>query len=398
MFNPGQSKDELLEELQQAQAQLEALRSSVPDRQQMETALHERESLYQTLVQTIPYAIQEVDTSGRILFANAAHRQIFGYEPEELIGRSMYDLLADEEDRKTLQATVPILVSTQPKPVCFQGKNRRKDGSLLDVQVDWNYKRNQAGAVVGFVSVITDITERKQAADALERRVQERTEELATANTRLRWLLALHERDWQLIAYEIHDGFTQDLTGALLRLEACQRVSESNPDLAKEHFEAGLQLARQSLEESRRLIAGLRPPLLDEAGVVGAIDYLIEQRQQNTSTRIHFSHDANFGRLPRPMESTLFRIVQEGLNNALRHSRSDRVEIRLTQSNSSVQVEVEDWGTGFDPSRAVRDHYGLEGIRERAQSFGGQVSIVSVPGEGTCVRAELPLGDREQQA
>lgn len=396
MSNLDQSKEKLLKELEQTQAQLEALRSSVLDQQRMETALHERESLYQALVQTIPYAIQEMDAAGRIVFANAAHRQIFGYEPEELIGRSMLELLAFEEDRQRLEATFPILVQTQPKPVSFQGKNRRKDGSLLDVQVDWNYRRNRTGAIVGFVSIVTDITECKQAAEALEQRVRERTEELAGANDRLRWLLALHERDRQLIAYEIHDGFTQDLSGALLRLEAAQQVAASNPALAQEHFEAGLQLARRSLDESRRLIAGLRPPLLDESGVVGAIQYLIEERQQLVATQIHFVHQVRFQRLPRPMESTIFRIVQEGLTNALRHSRSDRVEIRLTQPNDSVRIEVEDWGTGFDPNQAVHDHYGLEGIRERAQSFGGQASIQSIPGQGTCVRVELPIGAPEQ--
>ena len=118
---------------------------------------------YQTLLDTIPHGIQEIDTSGRIIFVNKAYNTIFGYEEGELIGTSILDKLVNDSKRDELRSYLKRLLKDQPTPTPFFEKNRTKKGRIIDVQVDWNYKRDNQGRIVGFISVLTDITDRKQA-------------------------------------------------------------------------------------------------------------------------------------------------------------------------------------------------------------------------------------------
>ena len=136
------------------------------------------------------------------------------------------------------------------------------------------------------------------------------------------------------------------------------------------------------MKEARWLIHGLRPPILDEYGVVAAIEELVSQEEGRENQAIEFSHKIAFDRLPPSLENTIFRIVQESLNNARRHSQSMKVRIRLVQRADGIRIEVKDWGIGFNPRKVAEGHFGLEGIKERARLFGGAATIRSSPGKG----------------
>ena len=124
---------------------------------------------YQTLLDTVPYGIQEIDTSGTILFVNKAYSRIYGCEEGEVIGTSMLNKLLHDSEREKLRNYLKILLKDQPTPTPYFEKNRTKEGRIIDVQIDWNYKRDKKGHIVGFISVVTDITERKQAEETLKR-------------------------------------------------------------------------------------------------------------------------------------------------------------------------------------------------------------------------------------
>ena len=91
------------------------------------------------------------------------------------------------------------------------------------------------------------------------------------------------------------------------------------------------------------------------------------------------------------MENAIYRIVQEGLTNACRHSKSPRIRVELVERDGLLQIKVQDWGEGFDPTRVEADRFGLEGIRQRARLLGGSARVESAPGQGTCLTVELPL-------
>lgn len=204
-------------------------------------------------------------------------------------------------------------------------------------------------------------------------------------------LLGLYERERQLVAYEIHDGFVQKATAALLHLQAFRELHVRNAEEAWRSFEAAERALSQGVDEARRLMAGLRPPALEEAGVVAAIDYLSRESGGREGPKMEFFHAVRFDRLPPLLETTLFRIAQESLANACRHSRSEKVRISLVEVGESVRLEVQDWGIGFNPETVDETRFGLRGIRERARMLGGRVAIETSPCKGTRVTVELPL-------
>jgi signal transduction histidine kinase len=252
--------------------------------------------------------------------------------------------------------------------------------------------------------------------DRLEREVDRQTSELVAANERLKTevarraeaetalreehrhlsnVLAIYEKDRQLVAYDIHDGFVQTATGASMGMQAALAAYPTDPDRAQENVASALRLLQQSLAQVRSLVHGLRPAELEEAGLVAAIGQLVRDTENNSQVGVEWSPKVAFERLSPVLEMSIFRIVQEALTNAVRHSKSSRVSIVMRQSNGTIQLRIEDWGIGFDIAAAKVGHYGLEGIRERARLFGGEARIDSAPGEGTRIEVELPVIQRE---
>jgi PAS domain S-box-containing protein len=137
-------------------------------RERAEASLRESEAQYRTLVEAVPYGIQECDREGRITFANSAHARTHEYSAEEIVEKTIFDLTSTEEERQDLRAYIEELIREQPAPVPYFGKDRTKSGRILDVRVDWDYRRDGQGNITGFVSLISDITERRRAEEGLK--------------------------------------------------------------------------------------------------------------------------------------------------------------------------------------------------------------------------------------
>jgi len=204
-------------------------------------------------------------------------------------------------------------------------------------------------------------------------------------------LADLYERERQLIAYEIHDGLAQKATAALLQLQAYRGMQGRDPEEAQGALDEAATCLRQSIDEARRLIRGLLPPDLDKGGLLPAIGRLVAEVRARAGLDVEFSYSVPFDRLASPLEHAVFRIVQEALTNAERHSGSDKVRIRLVRWGDLVRVEVEDQGIGFDPGKLPPGRFGVRGIQKRAELLGGRAVIRSRAGEGTRVIVELPL-------
>ena len=204
-------------------------------------------------------------------------------------------------------------------------------------------------------------------------------------------LLDAYEKDRQLVAYEIHDGVVQCLTGALINLEASVRMlGDEAPAAARAGLDRTAELLHHGILEARTLMSGLRPEILEDHGLIAAVEHLVRQSRSNTQAIIELSWRGDFGHLSSPLETTLLRIVQESLANALRHSGSNKVRIALIQEDQRIRVSVEDWGIGFDPRKIAQNRFGVQGICQRARVFGGKAAIESDPGKGTRIVVDLP--------
>jgi signal transduction histidine kinase len=198
----------------------------------------------------------------------------------------------------------------------------------------------------------------------------------------------LSERDLRLVSLELHDGPIQELAAALMYLDAARAQLTAEPSATPASLDEAARLVRSAMDEIRRLMRGLRPLPLEMGGMAAAIEVLVaEQRAAGREVGL----DLQLPRQPwsAEVETAVYRIVQEALNNVRRHSGSQQAQVSLRQVGADIEITVQDWGHGFDPQKAPADRWGLDGIRARAEMFGGTAAIDSQPGRGTIVRATL---------
>ena len=195
----------------------------------------------------------------------------------------------------------------------------------------------------------------------------------------------------ELIAHDIHDGTCQYAIAAQMAFETYRREKTEAGSANWNHFDMGLALLDNTIDELRRLVRGLQPIQLAAGDLPAAIACLIQEIQAAGGPDIAFRHDIQTDRIPPQLQRAAFRIVQESLANACRHSKSKRLFVELTLDEDVLRIRVRDWGVGFDPNNTPPGHFGLNGVRRRVKLLGGAATIHSKPGKGTCVTAELPL-------
>lgn len=342
----------------------------ITQRRQAEEALRESEATLRGLVQNLPDFVAVVDRQGIVQYVN---RGVGSVSAVDLIGKLSFDYVRPES-RNALHAALGEAF----------GSGNVQEFEVVDVFCSyWSCRAVpifDGDGVHDAMIICTDVTEKKLA----EAEVQKEQD-------LLRQMLELLERDRELAAFEIHDGVAQQMTGALLNFEASAQLTTTSPSEAKRTYREGLRLLRQSIEEARRLISGLRPPVLDSFGIVPAIEHLIRQATVASGLDIELHTSGHFDRLARPLENAVFRIIQESLTNACRYSQTEQIRVGLERVGDRIRIAVRDWGIGFDPDQVPADHFGLRGIRERARLLGGTSSIDTAPGKGTCIVVELPL-------
>lgn len=351
----------------------------ITGRKQVEEALRENEELFRNIFEEGPLGmvLLNVETLQAVK-VNRAFCQIVGYGPEELLGKNPA-FLTHPEDRGTIPAARQTILSGAVPSYRWEKRYVIRDGRVIWVRVTGTNQLDRYGKPYG-LAMVEDITEQKEA----EKQVRKEQENL-------RKLLSLYDRDRQLVAYEIHDGLAQYLAGALMQLESYGRHRAILSETAEKPYRVAQELISKGLREVRSLISGLRPPILDELGVIAAIEHLVCDQRQQSKMQIVFKHRAEFHRLALPLENALFRIVQESLTNAVRYSKSDKCLIRLSEDDRYVRVEIRDWGIGFNPKRIREDAFGISGIRERARLLGGKAVFKTALGAGTRVLVRLPI-------
>ncbi len=220
--------------------------------------------------------------------------------------------------------------------------------------------------------------------------------EVVKARERLRALslrlVELQESERRSLAHELHDEIGQLLTGLKLSLEMFGRATPPGP---RATLDEAIETVDDLMRQVRRLSLDLRPQILDDLGLLPALEWLFLRCFKQTGLRVRFKHRDIAGRFPTQLETAVFRIVQEALTNVVRHARIDEATVRLWLNSDArtLAVQVQDAGAGFDLPRvlAARASSGLVGMRERAELLEGQFTLDSAPGAGTRLTVELPL-------
>lgn len=251
---------------------------------------------------------------------------------------------------------------------------------------------------------VTDLTQ------TLEQRVAQRTGELAAAQSelaekayQLRELLAatvrVQEEERTRIARDLHDGSNQLITGTLYEIQAAeQSLLNRKAATTVEKLKTAKQLLRSLEAENRRIIGGLRPPVLDDRGLLPALKAYASSIDHRYGISCSVDISGQPVRLSSEPEIAVYRIVQESLNNVVAHADADNVEIHVDYEDSRLRVTIQDDGIGFDATDVMASasgKMGLIGMRERAQSIGGRIEVQSTPGHGSRIVFDVPVAPRD---
>lgn len=374
-FTKGNGEQGIIGITFDATPQREAVEDLQKSKEEVEAKLNESDERFRTMVETtpVPVVISDMQT-GRVLSGNYALAEAFETPYETLQEQFSGDFYAEPAQRQALLERVSNNIPIRGMTI----KLKTAQGKVWWAAVYLD-RINFAGHSA-LLACFLDISVRKQ-----------REEEILRDRRALRRLLDTNERDRRLIAYEIHDGVVQDMTGALMFLQTGLSLVPSETD-GHQELSRGTQLLSNGISEIRRLLNGLRPLSLEQGGVIAALDDLVT-RNMEEGLIVDFHHEVQFDRLAPSLEMAIYRTVQEGVNNARKHSGTKRVRVTIKQDDKTILLQISDKGCGFDPSKVDPRRCGISGIHERASLLGGMAQIDSSPGKGTTISVSLPLGD-----
>jgi PAS domain S-box-containing protein len=362
------------------------------------------------LLESTGEGIFGIDLDGNCTFINRAGARLLGWEPPDVLGRNMHALThhSHPDGQHYPVEDCPIFNAFREARPCRIDAEVfwRRDGSSCAVEYS-SYPILDGPRVRGAVVTFVDITERRAAAqalqkakDELEQRVSERTAELSTALGQLRELAAWSERvredERTRIAREVHDelgsllvAMKMDVNWLDKRLgEQQARTPEAASDMRlrmRGKCQNMSRLIETAVDNVGRIITDLRPSILDHQGLWAALEWLahdlLPAAELALDWRTEVPEDLE---LPEAEAMAVFRIFQEMLSNVVRHARANKVVIRLDVQGRQLGLLVQDDGCGAPPEAfEAPDAYGVMGMRERARHFGGAVGITSQPGQGT---------------
>jgi two-component system CheB/CheR fusion protein len=391
----------------------------ITERKLAEEALKWSEERMRLMLERVPdYAIITLSADGRVDIWNAGAAAMFGFSESEAIGASL-DIIFTPEDRERGAAADELRRATETGRAADERWHIRKNGTRLFVSGSLSPVRNNAGTILGYIKIAQDLTERKKwedalqhANDELDRRVQERTRELADANASLdselrerrgaeehvrrlmTQLVTIQEDERRRVARDLHDHLGQQITALRLTLESIKPHSPVGTPITTKLDEA-TALTERLDRDLDFVTAELRPPALDELGLPSALSQYVTEWSRNAGVAAQFqSSGLKEARLVRDVETNLYRIAQEALNNIYKHAKAGRVDVFLGRRDDLVVLVIEDDGHGFDQAETERDDpqrgFGLVGMRERATLIRGQLEIETTPDKGTSVFVTVP--------
>jgi PAS domain S-box-containing protein len=347
----------------------------ITERKQWEVALRESEAKYRTIFTASPDFIYLTDMTGKVLDANPVFLDWMDLPREELQQRHFLDFIAGENRKEVLLAFARLRQGCAVRGLEVRARNAK--GEIRDYEVNAIPLRKQ-GRITVTLNLARDITTHKQADEMLQ---------ILT-----RRLLEVQEAERRHLARELHDEVGQALTALKINLQAIH----SAPDPFISCLKDSVNIIDLILHQVRNLSLDLRPSQLDDLGIVTTLQWYIDRQVQRVGLMVHFVADLLQPRPAPPLETACFRVVQEAITNVVRHAQARQVWVELRQHDDALHLFIRDDGVGFNLREARMrimqgTSLGILGMEERVRLAGGTFVIVSEPGHGTEIRANLPL-------
>ena len=391
LVRPDGSKRWLIgrgEPLRDASGHITQLRGTVQDITERKRAEEQIRKLSRAVEQS-PACVVITDARGDIEYVNPKFTQLTGYTAEEVAGRNPRILKSGLVPAATYEELWKTLISGGEWHGEFA--NRKKNGEIYWESASIVPIRDSGGAITHFLAVKEDITERKRA----EEERQGSFDQLREFAARLQ---SIREEERKRVAREIHDQLGQALTAIKIDLSSLVRELPAGEGQPAKRTASILQLVDESIQSVRRISTELRPGILDDLGLVAAIEWAGEDFEARTGTRCRLDLPPEGMAVDPERATAIFRIFQETLTNVARHADASQVDVRMAREDGMLTLEVYDNGKGITEKQlSNRESLGILGMRERAMLLGGELTISSRPGNGTTVKVRIPVAGQTEE-
>lgn len=358
--------------------------------EKLRSTLGEIRNLYRLLLKNTNDGIAIADETGRFVYANYRFLEMLGYPEEEIIGHESGKFVQEEEKKRWSEQTTGLRKAGAKRAEVIWNKNdQSRLFTLISSSTVYDEKRKSRGILL----VITDITERRLAEQELNRS----REELRNLS---RHIQTVREEESKRISRKIHDELGQALTAIKMDLawlvhKFPKEYIDQRP--INEKIESMSELLDKIIQSTQKISAELRPGLLDDLGLVPAIEWQIQDFQSRTAIPCRVKLDVPELELDPDRSTAVFRVFQEALINIVRHAGASRVKIRLTKREEELELRISDNGIGIEKEKIFSpDSLGLIGMRERLRFFNGELMIVGRPKKGTDLKIRIPLKQKEK--
>jgi PAS domain S-box-containing protein len=363
-------------------AERELLRSMVEDIDARRGA-DERVRSQALLLDSVRESVVASDIRHRITFWNRGAEALFGHRADQALGQPIDALIIPADDEVKLRWHEELAEVARDGKWQGQALRRRRDGSLLWTDVVVSMIMNANGAPSGYISIHRDVTELRRNQEML-RDSREQLRNLASS------LMRVREEERSAISREVHDELGQALTR--LKIDLQWLTARLPPELRTDRAQAMHSLVDGMVKTVQHVSSQLRPAILDDLGLEAAIESHTKDFATWNDCRCELALSISDLKPQRDRDTAVFRIVQEALTNAARHSRAKLVSVRASAEADQLAVVIEDNGVVIPAALSASAHsLGLIGMRERAESLGGQLSVTPRPRRGTIVSLRIPL-------
>ncbi|MGE5255154.1 MAG: PAS domain S-box protein [Hyphomicrobiales bacterium] len=387
-----QTNERLEEIVRQRTAQLEdtvaALKNEVVVRRKIQTQLHQLSRVFMDAAD--PITIE--DLSGTIIDMNREAESVYGWSRDELIGKPMATLFLPERHHLAEQLRERCRRGEEIR--YWEGVRRARSGRIIPSILTAFPLMDESGKIAFVATISKDISVRKE----MEARLIDSQRHLQDLS---RKSLEALETDRRTVSRELHDSIGGSLAAIKFGLEDAAEQADRDPACRVTSLPTIISHLADTIKETKRISANLRPLTLDDLGLLATIESYCRQFSQRYGA-IHLVREIEAGEqeIPDEFKIVVYRVMQEALTNAAKHSNADTVHIRLRREDAQVVFEVEDNGCGFSANEVLnRDDcmsgFGLKSMQERTEICDGVFTVRSTPGAGTSIRVTLRVGGPE---